>query len=153
MSPEEFQIELINSVKKRRKANRISQEELARKSGVSLATIKKIETRGGLTLTTLFKIYKALGELSRLEDLKLPDTYSVDEIFSKSSESNEKPAARLLRKIQEINSASPSEKLGNITGSKIKLTGPSDVTRDRKKTASEVKKKLEKYLKEHEEEK
>lgn len=65
--------ELIQTVKKRRKLLRVTQEYLAELSGVGLRTLKQFESgKGNPTLSTLQKIADVLGmELSlQIKDLR-----------------------------------------------------------------------------------
>lgn len=45
----------------RRKEAKLTQEELSRKSGVSLGSLKRLETKGKISLESLIKIAFALG--------------------------------------------------------------------------------------------
>lgn len=60
-------IELTNKVKARRKELKLSQRLLAQKSGVSYASIRRFESTGDISLTSLLKIASALN---CLEDFK-----------------------------------------------------------------------------------
>ena len=53
---------LANNIRKFRKRNKLSQEELARKADITYSTLIKIETRVNInpTISTLTKIAKAL---------------------------------------------------------------------------------------------
>ena len=54
--------ELINTIKNRRDALKVTQEKLAELSGVGLRTLKQFESRkGNPTLLTLQKISEVLG--------------------------------------------------------------------------------------------
>ncbi|MBP6794416.1 MAG: helix-turn-helix transcriptional regulator [Saprospiraceae bacterium] len=54
--------ELINTIKERRDALKVTQEKLAELSGVGLRTLKQFESRkGNPTLLTLQKISEVLG--------------------------------------------------------------------------------------------
>lgn len=54
--------ELINTIKDRRDALKVTQEKLAELSGVGLRTLKQFESRkGNPTLSTLQKIADVLG--------------------------------------------------------------------------------------------
>jgi y4mF family transcriptional regulator len=53
---------LIETIKKRREALRVTQEDLAELSGVGLRTVKQVESgKGNPTLSTLHKISDVLG--------------------------------------------------------------------------------------------
>ncbi|MEZ4801090.1 MAG: helix-turn-helix transcriptional regulator [Flavobacteriales bacterium] len=54
--------ELIKTIKERREAMRVTQEELADLSGVGLRTLKQLESgKGNPTLSTLQKVCDVLG--------------------------------------------------------------------------------------------
>jgi transcriptional regulator with XRE-family HTH domain len=53
---------LIETIKKRREALRVTQEDLAELSGLGLRTVKQLESgKGNPTLSTLHKISDVLG--------------------------------------------------------------------------------------------
>lgn len=58
---------LANREKKRRKKLKISQKELSEKSGVTYASIRRFESTGEISLSSLLKIANALGYLSDFE--------------------------------------------------------------------------------------
>ena len=58
---EEMDKKLADRVSQLRKRRKISQKELAEKSGVSLGSIKRFETSGQISLISLTKIAIALG--------------------------------------------------------------------------------------------
>lgn len=54
--------EIITAIKERREAFQITQEDLSKRSGVGLRTLKQLESgKGNPTLSTLQKIGDALG--------------------------------------------------------------------------------------------
>lgn len=60
-SPDQINIDLANRVRTRRKEQKISQMELSKRSDVSLGSIKRFETIGEISLSSLIKIALALG--------------------------------------------------------------------------------------------
>lgn len=60
-------VELTNNVKARRKELKLSQRLLAQKSGVSYASIRRFESTGDISLTSLLRI---ASTLNCLEDFK-----------------------------------------------------------------------------------
>ena len=58
---EEMNKKLADRVSQIRKRRKISQKELAEKSGVSLGSVKRFETSGQISLVSLTKIAIALG--------------------------------------------------------------------------------------------
>ena len=60
---------IVERVKKKRKQMKISQKELSQKSGVTYASIRRFETTGEISLTSLLKIAHALDALKDFENL------------------------------------------------------------------------------------
>ncbi|MAE86894.1 MAG: transcriptional regulator [Flammeovirgaceae bacterium] len=67
--PSEVIQEIAEKSKKIRKSKKLSQEELAEKSGVSFGSIKRFETTGKISLESLLKIAFVLGVLGDFEKL------------------------------------------------------------------------------------
>lgn len=63
-SLEEILFDLVEREKMARKSQKITQRELARKSGVSYGSIRRFETTGEISLRGLMDIAKTLGCLS-----------------------------------------------------------------------------------------
>ncbi|MBQ8792684.1 MAG: helix-turn-helix transcriptional regulator [Clostridia bacterium] len=55
---------IIEKVKQRRKELKLTQQGLAKKSGVSYASIRRFESTGEISFTSLLKIANALNALS-----------------------------------------------------------------------------------------
>ena len=55
-----------------RKQLKMSQEEMAERSGVSLGTLKRFENTGKISLDSLMKLMHLLGRLNELDKLLLP---------------------------------------------------------------------------------
>lgn len=60
-SPADINMEIAQRVRKKRKANKLTQQQLSRKSGVSLGSLKRFEQIGEISLSSLIKIAFALG--------------------------------------------------------------------------------------------
>ena len=81
-TPNEVAKSLVEKIKERRKKLKISQEVLAQKSGVSLGSIKRFETRYEISLQSFIKIAITLDLDSDLNNLFATKTYtSIDEII------------------------------------------------------------------------
>lgn len=64
---------IAERVKQRRKENKLTQEELSRKSGVSYGSVKRFETKGEISLSSLINIAIALeceGDFEKLFEKK-----------------------------------------------------------------------------------
>lgn len=60
---------LIGRVKKKRKQMKLSQRRLSEKSGVTYSSIRRFETTGEISLSSLLKIAHALDSLKDFEQL------------------------------------------------------------------------------------
>ena len=81
-TPNEIAKSLADKIKEHRKKLKISQEVLAQKSGVSLGSIKRFETKYEISLQSFIKIVIALDLDNDLENLFTQKTYtSIDEII------------------------------------------------------------------------
>lgn len=81
--PSEVLEELANRAREVRKSKKLSQEELAEKSGVSFGSIKRFETTGKISLESLLKVAFVLGVLDDFDHLfvKREVPKSIDEII------------------------------------------------------------------------
>ena len=74
---------LAEKIKQQRKKLRISQENLAQKSGVSLGSIKRFETKYEISLQSLIKIAIALDLDGDFEGLFAAKSYtSINEVIN-----------------------------------------------------------------------
>jgi transcriptional regulator with XRE-family HTH domain len=55
-----------------RKQLKLSQEEMAERSGVSLGSLKRFENTGKISLDSLLKLMHLLGRLNEVDKLLLP---------------------------------------------------------------------------------
>ena len=60
---------IVERVKKKRKQMKLSQRQLSQKSGVTYASIRRFETTGDISLSSLLKIAHALDSLKDFEGL------------------------------------------------------------------------------------
>ena len=82
---EEMDKKLADRVSKLRKRRKISQKELAEKSGVSLGSIKRFETSGQISLISLTKIAIALGCNNEITEMFTDVPYrSIEEVISEN---------------------------------------------------------------------
>ena len=81
-TPNEIAKSLADRIKEHRKKLKISQEVLAQKSGVSLGSIKRFETKHEISLQSFIKITIALDLDNDIESLFTAKTYTtIDEII------------------------------------------------------------------------
>ena len=82
-TPNDIAKELIEKIKQHRKKLKISQAQLATKSGVSLGSIKRFESKYEISLNSFIKILIALNLEHDLENLFLQKSYnSIDEVIN-----------------------------------------------------------------------
>lgn len=82
-TPNEIAKELIEKIKQHRKKLKISQAQLATKSGVSLGSIKRFESKYEISLNSFIKILIALNLEQDLENLFTQKNYnSIDEVIN-----------------------------------------------------------------------
>ncbi len=82
-SPNDIAKEFVGKIKQQRKLLKISQVQLATKSGVSLGSVKRFESKYEISLNSLIKILIALNLEKDFENLFTQKTYnSIDEVIN-----------------------------------------------------------------------
>ena len=82
-TPNDIAKELVEKIKQHRKKLKISQAQLATKSGVSLGSIKRFESKYEISLNSFIKILIALNLEQDLENLFTQKNYnSIDEVIN-----------------------------------------------------------------------
>ncbi len=82
-TPNDIANELVEKIKQYRKKLKISQAQLATKSGVSLGSIKRFESKYEISLNSFIKILIALNLEQDLENLFTQKNYnSIDEVIN-----------------------------------------------------------------------
>lgn len=82
-TPNDIAKELVEKIKQNRKRLKISQVQLATKSGVSLGSIKRFESKYEISLNSFIKILIALNLEQDLENLFTQKNYnSIDEVIN-----------------------------------------------------------------------
>lgn len=82
-SPNDIAKEFVEKIKRQRKMLKISQVQLALKSGVSLGSIKRFESKYEISLNSLIKILVALNLEKDFENLFTRKTYnSIEEVIN-----------------------------------------------------------------------
>lgn len=78
-----IQKDLAERIRTRRREGKISQAELAGRSGVSLASIRRFEATGEVSLASLVRIAAALGYESDFDNMFTRKNYqSIDEVIN-----------------------------------------------------------------------
>lgn len=82
-TPYEVSLELAAKVKIKRKYMKLTQLELAQRSGVSLGSLKRFERTGAISLSSLLKIAVVLDSLKEFDKLfEKPEYTSIEEILN-----------------------------------------------------------------------
>lgn len=82
-TPNDIAKELVEKIKQHRKKLKISQAQLAAKSGVSLGSIKRFEAKYEISLNSFIKILIALNLEQDLENLFTQKSFnSIDEVIN-----------------------------------------------------------------------
>jgi len=84
LSPTEIALEVAARLKSRRLAQQLTQEGLARRSGVPLGTLKKFERSGQIAFVSFIRLAIALKDEGALENLLLEEEFaSLDELLER----------------------------------------------------------------------
>nr|WP_297707026.1 helix-turn-helix domain-containing protein [uncultured Butyrivibrio sp.] len=82
-TPAEITLDLAKRLKKIRKRRKITQKQLADRSNVSYATLKKFEQTGQISLISLVKITMELGMADEIKALFSTPVYlNIDEVLN-----------------------------------------------------------------------
>lgn len=88
--PQEVRKEIGERAKNFRKREKLTQAELAEKSGVSLASLKRFEQTGQVSLDSLLKIAFALDALDHFDQL-FPQTRELPKSLDEILKNRKKP--------------------------------------------------------------
>lgn len=89
--PKEIKLIIAVNSKQTRLSKGYKRETLANLSGVSLSSIKRFETTGDISLSSLLRIASALGCLNTFIDLfKIEEPKTLDELEKKEKKTNRK---------------------------------------------------------------
>ncbi|MDZ4668708.1 MAG: helix-turn-helix transcriptional regulator [bacterium] len=82
--PSDLLIDIASNHRTLRKQMGYSQSELARRSGVSLGSLKRFELSGQISLESLLKLAHLLGHLNDFEKLlnPIPNLSEIEKLFS-----------------------------------------------------------------------
>ena len=82
-TPSDVAIKMAQKLKSIRKRRKITQKQLAARSNVSYATLRKFEKTGQISLESFIKISMELGLLNQLNNLFSDPTYnSIEEVIN-----------------------------------------------------------------------
>ena len=84
ISTSKAQQKIAENVRERRLLMELTQEGLAERSGVPLATLRKFEQKGAISLESLLKLLMVVGGLEEIIDVlkpPKPNFTSIDEVL------------------------------------------------------------------------
>ena len=85
--PHEIAKDIAKQEKNKRKKRKLTQAELSARSGVSLASLKRVEQTGEISFVSLVKIAMVLDETDTLEQLFLTREYSsIQEVIDERNQ-------------------------------------------------------------------
>lgn len=87
--PKDVRLEIAGKHRKLRKQRGLSQTELAERSGVSLGSLKRFETKGKVSLESLLKLVFILGRLSDFDTVLKPvdNLEHIEKLFDTQTKS------------------------------------------------------------------
>ncbi|MCR5202507.1 MAG: helix-turn-helix domain-containing protein [Lachnospiraceae bacterium] len=86
-TPSDIAIKLAQKMKSIRKRRKITQKQLAARSNVSYATLRKFEKTGKISLESFIKISMELGLTSELNNLfSVPVYNSIEEVVNEQKQ-------------------------------------------------------------------
>ena len=85
--PADWMLEMAKRHKMLRKQAGFTQSELARRSGVSLGSLKRFETSGQISMQSLFLIIDVLGRLEDFDTILKPieNMKEIERLFSENN--------------------------------------------------------------------
>ena len=88
-TPSDVAIRLANKIKSIRKRRKITQKQLAGRSNVSYATLRKFEATGQISLESFIKLVMEHGLKDELDNLFSSPVYnSIDEVINERKQSS-----------------------------------------------------------------
>jgi transcriptional regulator with XRE-family HTH domain len=89
--PADWMLEMAKRHKMLRKQAGFTQSELARRSGVSLGSLKRFETSGQISMQSLFLLIDVLGRLDDFDTILKPieNMKEIERLFSDKKAGNE----------------------------------------------------------------
>ncbi|MCH7411019.1 helix-turn-helix domain-containing protein [Belliella sp. DSM 111904] len=89
ISPSKAQVKIANSIRERRLQMDLTQEGLADRSGVPLATLRKFEQKGIISLESLLKLLMIVGGLDEIVNTLKPRKTSYETIDDVLKDNNQ----------------------------------------------------------------
>jgi transcriptional regulator with XRE-family HTH domain len=84
-TPTEVRKELANRFRILRKKSKISQKQMAERSGVSLGSLKRFENTGKISLESLLKLMHVVGRLNEISSILTvgENREDIEKLFTK----------------------------------------------------------------------
>ena len=84
LTPTDISLELAGRHRALRKHARLSQAEMAERSGVSLGSLKRFENSGKISLESLLRLIHLLGRLNDFDNVLLPEENmkNIEKLFT-----------------------------------------------------------------------
>lgn len=93
ISTSKAQKKLAENIRNRRLSMELTQEGLAERSGVPLATLRKFEQKGSISLESFLKLLMVIGGLEEMTNVlkpSKPNFTSIDEVLKDTNSINRK---------------------------------------------------------------
>lgn len=85
-TPSERAKQIAEREKSKRKSKKLTQQELSKRTGISLGSIKRFEQTGEISFVSLLKIADVLNETDSFDELFNTHTYrSIQEVIDENS--------------------------------------------------------------------
>ena len=97
MTPAKAKSKLAQNMRERRLAMNLTQARLSKRSGVALATLRKFEQSGAVSIDNLFKLMLVVGGLDDLIKASAPNPSnynSIDDVLSGNESPKRKRGSR-----------------------------------------------------------
>ncbi|SFV86797.1 Transcriptional regulator [hydrothermal vent metagenome] len=97
LTPSKVQTQIAENLRLHRLQMNLTQEGLAKRAGVSLATLRKFEQQGGISLTSFLKLQMVLDKLAdilKATEVKKTEFTSIDEVLQDSKPTIRKRGTR-----------------------------------------------------------
>jgi len=97
MTPAKAKRKLADNMRERRLAMNLTQAGLSKRSGVALATLRKFEQSGAVSVDNLFKLMLVVGGLDELVQASAPNPSnfsSIDDVLSGKESPKHKRGSR-----------------------------------------------------------
>ena len=92
------QLKLAENIRARRLAMELTQEDMSQRSGVPLATLRKFEQKGAISMESFLKLLMVIGGIEDIIDVLKPPTVNFTSIEEVLKSTDTKPRKRGRKK-------------------------------------------------------